>query len=187
MLIRVQGISDVRFDHLVFNVVVPEDPELARQVASENNVTMEEYCQQVLKNGRALQGQVAIKEVEKRTDKPISNVSWIDLLEMYLGLVDVDNFERHGVSPCPMYKYLSPETHIYKFENWESVIDDLVSRGIIALDRFVHLNLHPKFRAEASSSWSDNPEVRDTFFNLYGSDFDLFDYDCSTPFPNMKE
>jgi hypothetical protein len=172
---------------LVLNVVIPEDPEIAQQVASDNNVTMEEHRQVSRKNGLYLTALMAAKEVEKHTGKSINNVSWIDLLAMYLDLVDVDNFERHGVAPCPMYMYLSPETHIYKFENLESVIDDLVSRGIIALDRSVHLNLYPKFRAEASSSWSDNPEVRDTFFNLFGPDFERFDYDRSTPFPNMKE
>jgi len=181
------GYTEAHITSGIYNIVIPNDPKIMQAIADHNGVTLEAYINHVTKNHVHIGRMIAAREVEKYFGRQFEQITWMDLLAMYFDQDDVQNYERPALSPCPIHKYVSSKTHTYKFEEYDNVIDDLVRRGFVNKDtRDYHENSHSKTQIFKTSSWSDNPEVRDTFFDVYGPDFDLFDYDRSTPFPSMK-
>ena len=181
------GYTEAQIISGIYNIVIPNDPEIVQAVADQNGVSRDAYVYQIAKNHEYVSKMIAVREVEKYFGRQFEQITWIDLLTMYFDQDDVQNYERPALSPCPIHKYVSSKTYTYKFEEYDSAIDDLVSRGFVNENtRNCHENRHPKTQIFKASSWSDNPEVRDTFFDVYGPDFDRFGYDRSTPFPGMK-
>lgn len=185
-LLPKSGYTEAQIISGIYNIVIPNDPEIVQAVADQNSVTREEYIQQIEKNHNYVSRTIGIREVEKYFGRQFEQVSWVDLMRMYFDQCDIQNHEREGVVPCPSNKYLSPRTHVYKFENISQVFNDLEARGIIDAGLECHDNRSYKFPVTQPFSWDQDWATHDTFFNLFGPDFDLFDYDRSTPFPNMK-
>ena len=184
---------DVPTEELFVTIVcyfgfLEEDPKVAQLIKNIGITTQEEYDALVIKGQRICIQNYTKNLLKTHVNPDLGQITWLDCLDFYFKNNDLENVDRIGVGLCPMHLYPSERTKIYKQEEMQGMVDDLYRLNAIDSD-----DLPPptneaisKLMPGRSSQWSDNPELRDTFFGLYEKDFDLFDYDRSTPFPNMK-
>ena len=148
----------------------------------------EEYESTIIKGQGMCVRHYTEQSLKVNVNPELDQITWIDLLRFYFQNRDIENVERSGVSPCPMYLYGSERTKVYRMEAMQDMVDDLHRLGAIRIKEAappVNMAIN-KFEVQKESSWSDDPEVRDTFFGLYSQDFEQFGYEKSTPFPLMK-
>jgi hypothetical protein len=130
--------------------------------------------------------------LEENLNKELEMSSWPELIDLYLKdwIREVgDDFETIGAVPCPMHLYNSDNTNVYRLEtDIKKMISDLKDLKIIhLLDTMPKINKnYHNFTPGRESSWEDFPNIKERFFNLYDKDFELFEYDRSTSFPEAR-
>tara|TARA_Y100000310_G_scaffold284271_1_gene306948 strand:- start:6 stop:875 length:870 start_codon:yes stop_codon:yes gene_type:complete len=129
--------------------------------------------------------------LEENLDKDLEDSSWPELIDLHLTdwTREVgEDFETVAAVPCPLNLYTSQNTRVYRLESdIKKMISDLKDLGFIhLLDDMPNKNkeVH-RFTPGLFSSWDDFPDIKKRFFNLYDRDFEIFNYDKSTPFPEI--
>jgi hypothetical protein len=90
---------------------------------------------------------------------------------------------KHGIHVennfyLPQHLFISPKTHIFKYEDHlpDLLIRELSDRKLISKESILpHINV--SFSRKAEIDWDYAPDVSNYFFNLYGLDYELFDYE----------
>jgi len=116
----------------------------------------------------------------------INNCSWADLLKAYMASGAFDDMEKSGLSPCPMFKFVGPNTHIYQFEEYSEALSSLVNKDILDESTInTRENQYRSFQyADGKTCQSEFPLNR--FYEIYKEDFAMFDYDLGTPLPGLE-
>jgi hypothetical protein len=164
----------------VESIIIPTDPEDVRALASLNKTTPSHLIDIINNNANTAMIRCAEVNIGCRLD----NCSWADLLEAYMASGAFSSMESPGLSPCPMVKYVGPNTHVYRFEKYPEILSDLVDRGI-ADPRFVNVS---KNRWKHLCHYVDNVMTcseypLDKFYDIYREDFETFGYDLNTNIP----
>ena len=176
--------SEQEFYHCVSNIVLPHDLKTRQQIAAYNNMPLEEYESLMKGNIFRIMKRCAEVNIKKIYGRDLNDFAWIDLIEIYMKTERFDNIEREGLTPLPEYKYISPQTHVYRYEQYESMLEDLVEKGYIDLEfTNVQSNMFSplvEFKREGSR---DTRLAKAKFYSLYAKDFEVFDYGKNTPLP----
>lgn len=172
----------------VGSITWPENKQAQQAIAQANGITVDQMRTIVDANLDSMMKRVASKNIESIKSKTLADSGWIDVLVAYMNSETFEGIERVGLTPCPMYKYISNKTCTYKFEEFEQVTRDLVDRGLLNPGTVTSAsNSWPPLNDYKLSSWNDSPAVMSEFYDLYDRDFELFGYSRDTPFPNMRE
>ena len=185
-LLSPKNYTQADIDNAVYNIYLPNNDEEVKQIARQNNVSVHEYTMAIRKNRNHLMDKVADHYLDQHFGKSFTQISWLEFLTHWFKRMDANNAERHGICPCPINKYVGPNTHVYRFENFYHVRENLVERGIVdeSVECF-EANRQPKVLIQRASSWIDNPTTRDLFYDLYSPDFEQFGYDPKTMYPGQ--
>jgi hypothetical protein len=171
----------------VANITWPDSKQHQQEIAQANGISVDQMQSIIVNNLEALMRSVASKNIERLTSKSLKHSSWIDLLTAYMNSGTFAGIEREGLTPCPMSKYVSGKTCIYRFEDFDQAMKDLVDRGYLNPEVVsARENSWPALNTYESSSWSVSEDIRSRFYELYDKDFEIFEYEKNTPFPGQK-
>jgi hypothetical protein len=165
-------------------IILPADLKMRQEIATLNNMSLEDYEYLMRGNIYRIMKRCAEVNIKKIYGRDLNDFSWIDLVEIYMQTERFDNIEREALTPLPAHKYISPQTHVYRYEQYESILEDLVAKGFIDLEfTNVQSNVFSPlvdFKREGSR---DTRLAKSKFYGLYGKDFEVFGYDRNTPLP----
>ena len=126
--------------------------------------------------------------VLNKTGMHLSDLTWLDLMELYSHDEPFLDEDRFGVRTCPAHRYVSPNTHVYRQENFGGAVQDLISRGILRPDvANLTRNIWKPLNVYKTCTREENPENYSKFLSFYRQDFEIFGYDPNTPFPGLEE
>lgn len=175
------GATKELFHQWIGSIILPADMKHRQEIAAENGMSIDVYESCICDNIYMVMKRCASVSIGYDVD----NCSWADLLEAYMTSGAFSNMESPGLSPCPMFKYVGPNTHVYQFEKYPEAFNDLVEKGI--LDEGTISIWENKWRsfqyADGSACQSEFPLNR--FYEIYKKDFEMFDYDLDTPLPGL--
>ena len=180
--------SEEEFELRMGSITYPADLHDRQKIANLNDMTLEYYETLINDNIFAMFKKCAEMNIKSLHGKYLPNCSWIDLVEIYMKTERFDNIERTSLTPLPCHKYVSDKTHVYKFEDFTGMLNDLVSRGLLEPESIsIKENSWGKLvNITNPSRWSDSEDTRSRFYELYDKDFEIFEYDKNTPFPGQN-
>jgi len=132
---------------------------------------------------QAMRSYFGVSWLAQHLNKEWEEVTWADgliYLFDYYSVDDAAEIFSPGINHSPQYPFLSDSVNTYRLENGlPNLLEDLKKRNIVSLDSEIgHENKSKLEPIEfITCNLDDAPELKTKFLNLYGKDFDLFEYD----------
>ena len=179
-----QYASEEQFRTRIGSIILPADPIHRQENATINNMSLEDYESHVRGNIFRIMKLCAEVNIKKICGRDLNDFAWIDLVEIYMKTERFDNIEREALTPLPAYKYVSPQTRVYRYEQYESILEDLVMKGFIDREFTAdQANVYSPLVAFKREGSRDTRLAKAKFYSLYGTDFEAFGYGRNTPLP----
>jgi len=179
-----QYASKEEFHRWVAAFTLSPDPIHRQENAALNNMSLEEYESVIRSNIYRVMKRCAEVNIKKIYGRDLNDFAWIDLVEIYMKTERFDNIEREALSPLPAHKYISPQTCVYRYEEFGSMLEDLVAKGFIDHEYTgIQLNVYAPMIAYKRVGSRDTRLAIAKFYSLYGKDYEVFGYRRNTPAP----
>ena len=171
------------FHQWVGSVTLPDDNQHRHSIADANGLSIDAYEACMWDNIYGVMKRCAGVSI----GYDIDNCSWADLLKAYMISGAFSNMESPGLSPCPMFKYVGPNTHVYRFEEYSAAFNDLIDKDILDESTINTKKNHWRSFQYANGRSCQSRFPLNWFYEIYKEDFAMFDYDLDTPLPDLDK